>query len=40
MIVYAISSTKHDIKGIVINAFGIYSDPITSKIVERLKKHV
>lgn len=40
MIVYAISSTHHDIKGIVVNAFGIYSDPITSKIVERLKKHV
>ncbi|MGV9004952.1 phosphoribosylpyrophosphate synthetase [Flavobacterium sp.] len=40
MIVYAISSTHHDIKGIVINAFGIYSDPIISKIVERLKKHI
>ena len=38
MIVYAISSTLHNIKGIVINAFGMYADPITSKIVERLKK--
>lgn len=40
MIVYAISSKQRDIKGIVINAFGIYSDPNISKIVERLKKHI
>lgn len=38
MIVYAISSKQHNMKGIVVNAYGIYSDPITSKIVERLKK--
>ena len=38
MIVYAISSTIHHIKGIVVNAYGIYSDPNTFKIVERLKK--
>ena len=38
MIVYAISSILHNIKGIVINAYGIYSDPITYKIVERLKR--
>ena len=38
MIVYAISSKIHNIKGIVINAYGIYSDPITYKIVERLKR--
>jgi len=40
MIVYAISSKTHNIKGIVINAYGIYANPVTSKIVERLKKHV
>ena len=39
MIVYAISSTIHGMKGIVVNAFGIYADPITSKIVERLQKN-
>lgn len=39
MIVYAISAIHHNIKGIVVNAFGIYSDPTTYKIVERLKKH-
>lgn len=38
MIVYAISSLKHNIKGVVVNAYGIYSDSATSKIVERLKK--
>lgn len=39
MIVYAISSIAHNMKGIVINAYGIYSDPITYKIVERLKRN-
>jgi regulator of cell morphogenesis and NO signaling len=40
MIVYAISSTKHNIKGMVVNAYGSYSDSNKSKIVERLKKHL
>ena len=40
MIVYAISAIKHDIKGLVVNAYGMYSDADTSKIVARLKKHV
>jgi hypothetical protein len=40
MIVFAISSKKNDMKGIVVNAFGIYSDSATSKIVERLKRHL
>jgi hypothetical protein len=39
MIVFAISSTKHNLKGIVVNAYGIYSDSMASKVVERLKKH-
>jgi hypothetical protein len=39
MIVYAISSMEHNIKGIVINAYGIYSDPVTYQIVERLKRN-
>lgn len=38
MIVYAISSEKHQIKGVVINAYGLYSDPLVYKIVERLKR--
>ena len=40
MIVFAISSMKYKIKGIVVNAYGMYADTITSKIVERLKKHL
>ena len=40
MIVYGISSTIHNIKGIVVNAYGLYSDPTTYKIVSRLKKHI
>ena len=40
MIVFAISSTKHKMKGVVVNAYGMYSDTNTSKIVERLKKHL
>lgn len=40
MIVFAISSVKHDIKGIIVNAYGTYSDPSTSKIIARLKKHI
>lgn len=40
MIVFAISSLKHNVKGIVVNAYGMYSDSATSKIVERLRKHL
>jgi hypothetical protein len=38
MIVFAISSVKQKMKGIVVNAYGVYSDSSTSKIVERLKQ--
>lgn len=40
MIVFAISSLKHNLKGIVVNAYGMYSDSTSSKIVERLKEHL
>jgi hypothetical protein len=39
MIVYAISSTEKNIKGVVVNAFGIYSSYRASKLVEHLTKH-
>lgn len=39
MIVFAISSAKHKMKGIVVNAYGMYSDSATSKIVEQLTQH-
>ena len=38
MIVFAISSKKQDLKSIVINAYGMYNDSSTSKIIELLTK--
>lgn len=39
MIVYAISSNKNDVKGVVVNAYGIYADNATSAIVKKLSTH-
>lgn len=39
MIVYAISSMKHNLKGTLINAYGIYADASTSKVVEKLTQN-
>ena len=39
MIVYAISSTKNNLKGIVVNAYGIYADNESSAIVKKLNTH-
>ena len=35
--VYAISSTKHNIKGILVNGAGIYSQDLTNEILDTLK---
>lgn len=35
-ILYAISASKHNLKGLLVNAFGAYSDPISEKIIEKL----
>ena len=35
-VLYAISSGPHKLKGLLVNAYGIYSDGETNKIVERL----
>ena len=40
MIVYAISSKKHNLKGVVVNAYGLYADDTSSKIVARLQQAV
>ena len=40
MIIFAISSRKHNLRGTIINAYGMYSDSATSKIVEKLVTHV
>lgn len=35
-IIYAISSDKYDVKGILVNAYGIYSDDMASEMIEAL----
>jgi hypothetical protein len=37
-IVYAISSKSHNMKGILVNAYGTYSDADSYKVISRLKK--
>jgi hypothetical protein len=39
MIIYAVSSKKHDIKGVVVNGYGVYSNSNAAKIVEKLNRH-
>ena len=36
-IVYAISSTKHNLKGILVSAFGKDADEMSTEIMEKLK---
>ena len=36
-IIYAVSSDKHGVKGILINAYGIYSEPITNEMLGKLR---
>ncbi len=38
-VLYAISSEKHHIKGLLVNAYGIYSDGPANEIVKKLKVH-
>ena len=38
-IVYAISSVKNQIKGVLVNAFGVYSDSVSNELIEKLKAH-
>lgn len=39
MVVYAISSTDEKLKGIVVNAYGIYADNASSRLVKKLNTH-
>ena len=39
-IVYAISSAKFGVKGVLVNGYGISADERTSKLVEKLQTHV
>jgi hypothetical protein len=38
MVVYAISAVDHGIKGVLVNAFGIYSDQISDELVAKLSQ--
>lgn len=38
-ILYAISSKKHDLKGVLVNAYGIYSEDITDTMMKKLAVH-
>lgn len=40
MILFAISSKKNHMKGIIVNAYGMYADSVSSNIVKRLKTHL
>jgi hypothetical protein len=40
MVVYAISSDARGVKGILVNAFGIYSDQISDDLMAKLKQAV
>jgi len=35
-ILYAVSSDKYNLKGILVNAFGIYSDPVADDMIKKL----
>src|SRR5271154_4145331 len=39
VVVYAISSRDHKLKGVLVNAFGIYSEGIADEIISKLKAH-
>jgi hypothetical protein len=40
MIVYAISSKKTALKGVLINAYGMYANAQTSKLIKHLQTHL
>jgi hypothetical protein len=39
-VVYAISSTKHDVKGTLVDGYGIYSDGLTQELIQALQHKV
>ncbi len=38
-IVYAVESKDKKIKGVITSAFGLYADPISNKIIQKLAMH-
>ncbi|SFE71868.1 phosphoribosylpyrophosphate synthetase [Thermoflexibacter ruber] len=37
-ILYAISSEKYKLKGVLVNAFGVYAEPLTNEMITKLKQ--
>jgi hypothetical protein len=35
-ILYAISSTQHNLKGLLVNAYGMYADAASAKLIAKL----
>ena len=38
-VIYAISSKKYGLKGILINAYGVYAEPMTDELLAKLEIH-
>lgn len=38
-ILYAISSGKHGVKGVLVNGYGIYSDSLADEMIAKLNAH-
>jgi hypothetical protein len=36
-ILYAISSEKHQLKGVLVNGYGIYSESLTNNMIQKLR---
>jgi hypothetical protein len=36
-ILYAVSSDRHGLKGVLVNAYGIYSETVTDEILQKLE---
>ena len=36
-VVYAIESEKHGLKGLLVEAYGTYADPLTAEMLEKLR---
>ncbi len=39
-VLYAISSDKYHVKGLLVNGYGISADPTSSKLIEKLETHL
>lgn len=39
-VVYAISSPKFGVKGVLVNAYGLYADDASDALVQKLHKHI